>query len=120
MTVVLLSVCVPLAVLSPPVMQRDLADFSPEHLEHIASLGYRDIRVCGDAGLCGMKRLLYTEGLVVGIDPTGYDRRYCYETTKDAEAALAVWDGVEHPSGPWVMCKGANMNLMNPELAKQA
>jgi len=81
-------------------MPRTLADFSPEYLAHVASLGYRELRVCGDAGLCGIQRFLFTEGLAVGINPTGYGRRYCYETTKDAQAALSVWDGLDHPSGP--------------------
>ncbi len=101
-------------------MAHSLAAIDKACLDHIASLGYRELRACGEAGLCGVKRFLFTEAVVVGISDSAYERRYCFETTKDALASLAAWDGVEHPPGPWVMCKGANINLMNPALAREA
>ena len=30
--------------------------------------------------------------------------------------ALALWDGQGHPSGPWIKCKGAGVDLLNPSL----
>jgi hypothetical protein len=79
--------------------------------------GYAYLRELGDAGICGIKRFNYTWGLVVGIDPIGHGRRYCYEVEKQALDALAEWSGDGHPSGPWIKCKGAGIELLNPAFA---
>ncbi|MBU7572548.1 MAG: hypothetical protein KAF64_04270 [Hydrogenophaga sp.] len=62
-----------------------------------------------------MKQFNYTTAVVVGLDDVGYQRRYCYEHRADAQAALSAWDGREHPSGPWIKCKGAGIDLLNPD-----
>ncbi|WP_285412941.1 hypothetical protein [Variovorax sp. efr-133-TYG-130] len=62
-----------------------------------------------------MKQFNYTTAVVVGIDDLGYQRRYCYEHRADAQAALAAWNGCEHPSEPWIKCKGAGIDLLNPD-----
>ena len=54
--------------------------------------------------------------MLVGIDAIGYSLRYCYERAGEAEAALAAWDGQGHPGGPWIKCKGAGVELLNPAL----
>ena len=79
----------------------------------LASQGYVQLRVIGTA-VCGLHRLSFTTGLVVGLNFEGYERRYCYEHAADALAALAAWDGQEHPGGPWIKCKGAGIDLLNP------
>ena len=33
-------------------------------------------------------------------------------------AALAAWDGEEHPGGPWIKCKGAGIDLLNPSFVE--
>jgi len=77
--------------------------------------GYREL--CErDGKWCGIHRFNFTTGLVVGLDPAGYERRYCYEHEADAFQALAVWDGRGHPGGPWIKCKGAGIELLNPAL----
>ena len=35
---------------------------------------------------------------------------------KDALRALLDWDGLGHPAGPWIKCKGAGIDLLNPAL----
>lgn len=77
--------------------------------------GYRELRVVG-ATVCGLNRFNFTIGLVVGLSFEGYERRYCYEHLQDARSALAKWDGVHHPAGPWIKCKGAGIDLLNPAL----
>ncbi|PND30180.1 hypothetical protein C1I89_29880 [Achromobacter pulmonis] len=77
--------------------------------------GYRELRLVG-AGVCGLHRFNFTMGLVVGLTFEGYERRYCYRYQKDARSALATWDGHEHPGGPWIKCKGAGIDLLNPAL----
>ena len=59
----------------------------------------------------------FTWGLLVNLQPFGYDVRYCYENEADARAALASWDGAKHPAGPWIKCKGAGVDFLNPEFA---
>ena len=77
--------------------------------------GYRGL--CERAGqLCAIRRFAYTTAILVGLDPVGYQRRYCFEHEQDARSALAAWDGKDHPGGPWIKCKGAGIELLNPAL----
>ncbi|AEF88820.1 hypothetical protein DelCs14_1795 [Delftia sp. Cs1-4] len=77
--------------------------------------GYRQLRRIGGV-FCGVRRFNFTFGIVVGLAWEGYERRYCYEYEQDALAELGVWDGEAHPCGPWIKCKGAGIDLLNPEL----
>ncbi|MDM0110220.1 hypothetical protein QTH97_35385 [Variovorax sp. J22R24] len=78
--------------------------------------GYTDLRVI-EGVQCAVRRFNFTTAIVVDIDPVGYQRRYCYEHGADARAALAAWDGREHPPGPWIKCKGGGVDLLNPAFA---
>ena len=91
-------------------------DLHPEFLQALEAQGYEAIRICGASGLCAVKQFNFTWGVVVGMDPVSYDRRYCYEHRDDAVEALARWDGADHLSGPWIKCKGATIDLLNPAL----
>lgn len=42
---------------------------------------------------CGIMPQIFTVGLFVGLDATGYKRRYCYEHLQDAVKALHDLDG---------------------------
>ena len=70
----------------------------------------------GEGQLCGIRRFNFTSAVVVGVDPVGYRRRYCYEHAHEARQALAAWDGKGHPGGPWIKCTGAGIELLNPAL----
>ena len=78
--------------------------------------GYRHVMLRGGR-VCAVKGFVFTTALLVGIDPFGYTLRYCYEHAAEAEAALAGWDGTGHPGGPWIKCKGAGVELLNPLLS---
>ena len=56
---------------------------------------------------------------MVDIDPIGHERRYCYEHGSEAAAALEAWCGGGNPSGPWIKCKSANGDLLNPEFGRE-
>ncbi|MFM9927722.1 hypothetical protein VLK31_32420 [Variovorax sp. H27-G14] len=56
--------------------------------EVLATSGYTGIRVL-QGKVCAVKQFNFTAAVVVGLDPVGYDRRYCYEHRFDAQAALA-------------------------------
>lgn len=83
------------------------------HLAQIAAAGDGHYsHLCVIAGkVCGLGRQVFTTSLMVGMaaDELGlpYERRYCYENRQDALDALRAWDGVDHPSGPWVKMKSA-------------
>lgn len=83
--------------------------------EFLQAQGYRQLRRIGGV-LCGLRGFNFTVGLVVGLSFESYERRYCYEHLDDARAALAQWDGIGHPPGPWIKCKGAGIDLLNPAL----
>ena len=84
--------------------------------EMLSTSGYTDFCVRKEQ-VCAVKQFNFTTAIVVGLDDVGYQRRYCYEHRGDAQAALAVWDGREHPSGPWIKCKGAGIDLLNPDFS---
>lgn len=78
--------------------------------------GYTELREVPGQGLCGLLPFTFTWAIVVKLTPGGYARRYCYEHHHDAAQALQAWSGAGHPSGPWIKCKGAGIDLLNPEL----
>lgn len=84
-------------------------------LSFLQEQGYRELRLIGDV-LCGLHRYNFTTGLAVGLTFECYERRYCFEHSEDALRALRDWDGQGHPSGPWIKCKGAGVDLLNPAL----
>ena len=95
---------------------RKHAAVSAAATQMLVAAGYTDICVRQEQ-LCAVREFNYTTALLVGLDPVGYERRYCYEHRSDAQAALRSWDGTEHPPGPWIKCKGAGWDLLNPQLA---
>lgn len=84
--------------------------------QELAELGYTGLRRVPAGQLCGLLPFVFTAALVVEVEVSGYGRRYCYEHQADANAALQAWDGQGHPGGPWVKCKGAGIDLLNPAL----
>lgn len=94
-----------------------------EQLKICEDNGYTDARVVDDR-LCALRQFMTTYGLVIDIDDTGYQRRYCYENYLDAKDALDEWDGIAHPSGPWIKLKGTYqgqpIDMFNPNFTKES
>lgn len=87
---------------------------SPVLTNTLTGDGFTDLRrLMGQT--CAVKKFNFTTALVVGLDGLSYQRRYCYEHRADAQTALQAWDGRGHPSGPWIKCKGAGIDLLNPD-----
>lgn len=84
-----------------------------EQIEYYYLQGYTCITKI-NGKICGLKRFIYTTGLVVGLDPIGYQGRYCYHTLAEATEALLIWDGEGHPSGNWIKYKG-DVEISNPK-----
>lgn len=62
--------------------------------------GYMDVAVV-NGQVCGLLPFMFTHGIVVGIDETGYSHRYCYPNFLAAKSAYAEWivDGGDEPKG---------------------
>lgn len=84
----------------------------------LTKMGYRNVKKSPSGQWCGVFSYAFTFGLVVGLTDDCYERRYCYEHQGDALAALLAWNGVDHPSGPWIKCKGAGIDMLNPDYFK--
>jgi len=76
--------------------------------------GYECVRQLPDGRLVGTMGQLFTTGLFVGLDRSGYQERYCYERRADAAEACATWDGTGDPPGPWVKYKGKGGERLGP------
>lgn len=91
---------------------------TPPFTAQLEADGYGNLITISGEGVCGISEFLTTWGLVVGLTPHGYKRRYCFECRLDATLALESWRLLcgEHPPGPWIKCKGVGIDLLNPEL----
>lgn len=92
-----------------------------EFISFLEDMGYFDIKIIGDQ-YCALANFAFTVGLVVDLKENGYGRRYCYENYLDAKTDLNEWDGDDHPSGPWLKCKGfmngEALDIGNPKAPK--
>ena len=79
--------------------------------------GYKVIREITGRGLCGLREFVFTIGLCYGLDKNGCTARYCYakEDVGHAVMAISIWDGKDHPQGPWIKHKGAGIDESNPK-----
>lgn len=75
--------------------------------------GISDLRILGSE-VCGILRFNFTTAVVVGLHDVGYERRYCFDHSADARSSLLAWDGHDQPSGRWIKCTGAGIDLLNP------
>jgi hypothetical protein len=83
---------------------------------YLETEGYYGIREIPGKGLCGLRKFIFTTGLVIGMDEVQYYGRYCYSDESDALKALNEWNGKGDPSGPWIKYKGAPEERSNPEM----
>ena len=74
-------------------------ELSEEQAAFYEDMGYRTLHKI-DGEVVGLSQFLFTTGIVVGMDETGYKHRYCYHTVLDAHSALMEWiaDGTEEPT----------------------
>jgi len=83
-----------------------MKELTEELRSHLKEEGYLEIREIPGRGVCAIRNFMYTWGLCIGIDETGYYGRYCYESPYEAFAALSVWDGKDDPQLNWIRYKG--------------
>ena len=77
---------------------KTLEKLSDVHAKFYTDMGY-GMPVKLDGKLVALGQFLYTCGILVGLDETGYECRYCYETEGHAYYSSArLWDdGVIDP-----------------------
>lgn len=68
--------------------------------------GYSCLQRRDDGKWYGLKRMMYTTGIFVGLDDFFYEYRYCYRHQIEAAVAIHSWNGHGHPPGNWIVCKG--------------
>lgn len=96
-----------------------MSEISAELLEILAGEGYRDIVRLPTGEIAGLSRFLYTTGLCVGLDESGYRTRFCFDGYNEALQSLEQWDGEGFPPGWWIKQKpeGISNPLRNDGLS---
>ena len=97
-----------------------LRDIEGWHIYQVQSLGanaeglshFKNVHT---RGLCGIRRFVFTTGLIIGIDYWGYYGRYCFNSHAEAVSALEKWDGQGDPEGDWIKYKGESGERSNPK-----
>ena len=74
-------------------------------LAKLLANGYVRCIVLPTGEIAGLHQMLYTCGLVVGLNDFGWRTRFCYESKEEAQKALDAWDGRGDPPGPWIKSK---------------
>jgi hypothetical protein len=72
----------------------------------IHALGYIPARLLPSGEWAGIRDMLFTTNLFVGIDESGWRTSYFYAKRLYAEIALDMWDGIGDPPGPWIKRNG--------------
>lgn len=89
---------------------------SSDVLELAKREGYRHVRVMPTGEVVALWPFIFTVGLIVGIDETGYRTRFCYRNAREAMQAIYTWDGRGDPPGYWVKEKSRLGDRHNPRL----
>lgn len=89
-------------------------------IHNLEQEGYSHITFIRGKGLCGLRRFMFTTGLVIGLTKDSYGGRYCYTNHADALEALKKWEGAgEANSDPkdshWIKYKGFGEDRPNPK-----
>lgn len=65
--------------------------------------GYFSLRELEDGTVVGLGKLLYTTALFIGLNSTGWERRYCYPEEQQAQKALGcLQTGDDEPARGYV------------------
>jgi hypothetical protein len=73
-------------------------DLDPMLVLELTREGYSDLKLCGDAGVCGVLRFMYTCGVCYGMDKDGRKGRFCFDTMQNAQLFIKDWDGTTAPT----------------------
>lgn len=91
-----------------------MTDADRKLFQLLAAEGYYAICRLPSGKVAGIHRQLYTFSLCDGLTAEGISRRFCYEHERDAVSAIASWDGVSDPPGPWIKEKSTRSERLGP------
>lgn len=77
--------------------------------------GYFDLKEVPGRGICGLRKFMFTWGLLWGLDESGYRGRWCYDNLAEPITALRIWDGIGDPKYKWIKYKGEGGERSGPE-----
>lgn len=80
---------------------------------------YEGLRVLPDGRVLGVLRLMYHWTLHIDLHDTGYEDRYCYQTSAQALAAMNEWDGTGDPGYGWHRHPATNRRRPNGDASKE-
>ena len=67
---------------------------------------YQNLRVLDDGTIIGTGSLMFTTALYIGLNLTGWERRYCYKDEKALQRSLnELKTGDDEPTG-WIARRG--------------
>jgi len=81
-----------------------IAQMEAHYLREMTAAGYEQIRRTSDRDWVALYPYLYTVAIVEGRMMNRWELtdRWCYASRQAAEAAFAVWDGVEGEPDGWI------------------
>lgn len=74
---------------------KEVEKLDDEHVKFYTDMGY-GMPVKLDGEIVALGKYLYTTGIMVGMDETGYKHRFCYATEGEAMIALLEWIGSDN------------------------
>ena len=83
----------------PEVPVKEVEKLDEEHVKYYTDMGY-GMPVKLDGEIVALGPFLYTVGIVVGMDETGYKHRFCYPSQGEAMIALLAWIGSDDEEPP--------------------
>lgn len=97
------------------ISEEDAID--PKLLKILKENGYCFFKVMPNGEIAALGAQIFTVGLFIGLDETGYRTRFCFETAAQALTSLLAWDGKGFPPGWWVKQKPEDIS--NPLLGEE-
>lgn len=72
-------------------------------LDYLKTQEFVELRVLEDGSICGIGKLMYTTALYIGLNSTGWERRYCYPEEQQAQKALGyLRTGEDEPARGYI------------------
>lgn len=80
-------------------MPKRIEKLDEEHIKFYTDMGYGEpIRMDGE--IVALGPFLFTTGIMVGMDESGYKHRFCYHNAEEASIALLRWIASEDDEPP--------------------
>jgi len=83
-----------------------MSKLTPKLKEFLEEEGYVQLKEIEGRGICGVRKFIFTYGLIYGLDESGFKGRWCYDNYVEPVVALHNWDGIGDPKGNWIKYKG--------------